>query len=55
MYGVNMEMLSIAGVARDAGVNVETIRFYQRRGLMPLPQKPLGGIRGKQAPHAHGE
>ena len=40
-----MEMLSIAGVARDAGVNVETIRFYQRRGLMPLPQKPLGGIR----------
>ena len=40
-----MEMLTIAGVARDASVNVETIRFYQRKGLLPQPQKPLGGIR----------
>ena len=40
-----MEMLTIAGMARDASVNVETIRFYQRRGLLPQPQKPLGGIR----------
>ena len=40
-----MEMLTIAGVARDASVNVETIRFYQRNGLLPQPQKPLGGIR----------
>ena len=26
-----MEMLTIASVARDASVNVETIRFYQRK------------------------
>jgi len=43
MYGVNMKVLTIAGVARDAEVNVETIRFYQRKGLVPQPQKPLGG------------
>ena len=40
-----MEMLTIAGVARDASVNVETIRFYQRKGLLPQPPRPLGGIR----------
>ena len=40
-----MEMLTIASVARDASVNVETIRLYHRKGLLPLPQKPLGGTR----------
>ena len=40
-----MQALTISGLAREAGVNVETIRFYQRRGLLPEPEKPLGGIR----------
>lgn len=26
-------------------MNVETIRFYQRKGLMQEPDRPLGGIR----------
>ena len=38
-------MLTISKLARAAGVNVETIRFYQRRGLLAEPIKPLGGIR----------
>ncbi|HEY9097350.1 MAG TPA: Hg(II)-responsive transcriptional regulator [Thiobacillus sp.] len=38
-------MLTISKLARDASVNVETIRFYQRRGLLAEPVKPLGGIR----------
>lgn len=37
--------LSIGAFAKSAGVNVETIRFYQRRGLLPEPARPLGGIR----------
>jgi MerR family mercuric resistance operon transcriptional regulator len=37
--------LTIGKLAKAAGVNVETIRFYQRRGLLPEPKKPLGGIR----------
>ena len=37
--------LTIGIVAKQAGVNVETIRFYHRRGLLPEPQKPLGGVR----------
>jgi len=39
------QVLTIGAIARQAGVNVETIRFYHRRGLLPEPQKPLGGVR----------
>jgi len=37
--------LSIGAFASAAGVNVETIRFYQRKGLLPEPDKPYGSIR----------
>jgi MerR family transcriptional regulator, mercuric resistance operon regulatory protein len=37
--------LTIGQLAREAGVNVETVRFYQRRGLLPEPDRPTGGIR----------
>ena len=44
--GVAMsEQLSIGSVAKAAGVNVETIRYYQRRGLLEEPSKPLAGHR----------
>lgn len=38
-------MLTIGAVAKCAGVNVETIRFYQLRGLLPKPDRPYGRIR----------
>ncbi len=37
--------MTIGVLARAAGVNVETIRFYQRKGLIPVPHRPYGGIR----------
>jgi len=37
--------LSIGSLAKAADVNVETIRYYQRRGLLDEPSKPLGGHR----------
>ncbi|MGP3699781.1 MerR family transcriptional regulator [Rhodobacter sp. NSM] len=37
-------MLTIGRLADAGGVGVETIRFYQRRGLMPVPPDG-GGIR----------
>jgi MerR family mercuric resistance operon transcriptional regulator len=43
--------LTIGRLAEAAGVNVETIRYYQRRGLMEEPAKPLGGYR-RYAPSA---
>jgi MerR family transcriptional regulator, mercuric resistance operon regulatory protein len=36
---------TIAALANNAGVNVETVRYYQRRGLMPVPPRPSGGVR----------
>jgi MerR family mercuric resistance operon transcriptional regulator len=35
--------VTIGGLAAAADVNVETVRYYQRRGLLPLPDK---GARG---------
>ncbi|MBI3067341.1 MAG: Hg(II)-responsive transcriptional regulator [Betaproteobacteria bacterium] len=40
-----IENLTIGEFARACGVNVETIRYYQRRGLLFEPRKPLGGVR----------
>jgi len=37
--------ISIGALAAEAGVGVETIRFYQRRGLVPLPPRPSRGPR----------
>lgn len=37
--------LAIGRLARSAGVHVETVRYYQRRGLLPLPPRPPRGIR----------
>ena len=37
--------LTIGRLAHEAGVNVQTIRFYQRLGLIAEPPKPLGGVR----------
>ena len=37
--------LSIGAFAEAADVNVETIRFYQRKGLLPEPERPYGSIR----------
>lgn len=36
--------VTIAGLARAGGVGVETVRYYQRRGLMPTPDG-AGGVR----------
>jgi MerR family mercuric resistance operon transcriptional regulator len=40
-----MSQPTIAWLAREAFVNVETIRFYQRKQLLDEPPRPLGGVR----------
>lgn len=37
--------LTIGALARAAGVHVETVRYYQRRGLIAQPRKPARGHR----------
>lgn len=36
---------TIAALAQAAAVNLETVRYYQRRGLMPEPARPPAGFR----------
>ena len=36
---------TIGKVARELAINVETIRFYERRGLIEQPEKPANGYR----------
>lgn len=36
---------TIGGLAKAAGVGVETVRFYQRRGLLAEPARPAGEVR----------
>ena len=40
-----MEKLSIGDLAKQANVNIETIRYYERRGLLPEPPRNKSGHR----------
>ena len=37
--------LTIGRIARDAGTGVETIRFYERQGLLAKPARTISGYR----------
>lgn len=37
----DLENLTIGGFAKASGVHVETVRFYQRRGLLRPPMRPI--------------
>lgn len=41
-----MREMTIAGLAREGGVGVETVRYYQRRGLLETPERPETGGHG---------
>jgi MerR family mercuric resistance operon transcriptional regulator len=43
--------MTIGRLAASAGVNVETVRYYQRRGLLHEPQKPDRGVRSYGPQH----
>ena len=40
-----METLSIGQLADHSGINLETIRYYEREGLMPAPPRKSSGHR----------
>jgi MerR family transcriptional regulator, mercuric resistance operon regulatory protein len=41
-----MNDMTIGRLAEAGGVGVETVRFYQRRGLLPVPPRDGSGING---------
>ena len=38
-----MKTMTISKAATNAGIGVETIRFYERKGLIKQPPKPIDG------------
>lgn len=40
-----MEMITIGKLAKRVNVNIETIRYYERRGLIPKPRRRESGYR----------
>jgi len=47
------ENLTIGGLAREAEVGIETVRYYQRRGMVPQPGKAMGVYRRYGATHVN--
>lgn len=39
------ETIHIGEAAKLAGVSIDTVRFYQKRGLIPVPARSTGGYR----------
>jgi redox-sensitive transcriptional activator SoxR len=44
-YGSTVRCVRVGEVAERAGVNVETLRYYERRGLLPVPERAPSGHR----------
>lgn len=42
---MRQKKLTISVLAREADVGVETVRYYQRIGLITQPEKPISGYR----------
>ena len=40
-----MQGLKVSQVARQAGVNLQTIRYYERQGLLPKPPRTAANYR----------
>ena len=45
MEDKTMLTMTIGQVAREAGIGVETVRFYEREGLLERPARRLSGYR----------
>jgi MerR family mercuric resistance operon transcriptional regulator len=45
MATIDLEIMRIGEVAERAGVNVQTLRYYERRGLLPSPTRRPSGYR----------
>ncbi len=42
---MNENNFTVGQLAKTVGVNVETVRYYHRIGLLPMPERTYGSIR----------
>lgn len=45
MEGTKTKPLTIGRLAQEAGINLETLRFYEQKGLLPKPPRSSSGYR----------
>jgi MerR family transcriptional regulator, copper efflux regulator len=45
MQEAKAKPLTIGRLARESGINLETVRYYERRGLLPRPPRTASGYR----------
>jgi len=45
MIRADTKLLTIGALAKQAGVRIDTVRFYERRGLLPEPSRTAAGYR----------
>ena len=45
MADITQRTMTIGAIARKAGVGVETVRFYEKKGLIAKPRKPMRSFR----------
>ncbi len=50
---MDRETLRTGEVAARAGVNIQTLRYYERRGLIPEPERRASGYRGYPSDAVH--
>lgn len=43
--GSKIKLLTIGRLAQEVGINLETVRFYERKGLLPKPPRSASGYR----------
>ena len=43
--GTQTPAITIGRLAQEVGINLETVRFYERRGLLPKPPRSASGYR----------
>src|SRR5208283_2603278 len=44
-HGGSHCLMSIGALSKQSGVDIETIRYYERIGVMPSPKRNAGGYR----------
>ncbi|MBL8520073.1 MAG: MerR family transcriptional regulator, partial [Betaproteobacteria bacterium] len=40
-----MQFMTIGQAARQAGIGIDTVRYYEREGLLPTPRRTASGYR----------
>jgi Cu(I)-responsive transcriptional regulator len=48
---MNAKIMTIGHLARETGTKVETVRFYEKSGLLPAPSRTEGNYRSYDEAH----